>query len=81
MNKEINVLHQNEKVLLKNIPVLRQAFVIASTLILLGVVLGYVVDDRWLLLPVMVAGGLMFSGLVGWCPMAWMLGKIPWNKQ
>jgi len=80
MNTEINVLPENDKVLLKNIPVLRQSFVIASILILLGVALGYFVDDRWLFLPVMVSGGLMFSGVVGWCPMAWMLGKMPWNK-
>lgn len=77
---ELKIKGQEKKVLLKNIPVLRQAFVLASVLILAGTILGIIIHPYFFALPLMVSGGLMFSGLVGWCPMALMLSKLPCNK-
>lgn len=77
---ELKVKGQEAKVLLKNIPVLRQAFVLASVLIIVGTILGITINQYFFALPLLVGGGLMFSGLVGWCPMAVMLGKLPCNK-
>ena len=71
----------HEPVTLKNLPTLRQAFVTASVLIILGYLLGYYVHAGFFLLPLLVAGGLMFSGLVGFCPMVMILQKMPWNKK
>lgn len=40
----------------------------ASTVALLGLVLGATVDRRWFLLPAVVAGFLLQHSLQGWCP-------------
>ncbi|MCA9354345.1 MAG: DUF2892 domain-containing protein [Candidatus Kaiserbacteria bacterium] len=71
----------NEKVKLCNLPTLRQAFVVASSIIVLGYVLEYFVHPAFHWLPLLVAGGLMFSGTVGFCPMVYFLQKLPWNKK
>lgn len=70
-----------EKITLRNLPTLRQSFVVASFLIILGVILAYTVHDGFIALPILVAGGLLFSGTVGFCPMAFILQKMPWNKH
>lgn len=66
---------------LKNTRVLRQAFVVGSSIIILGFVLEALVDEVWGLLPLLVAGGLMFAGLTGVCPMVLILQQMPWNKK
>ena len=40
----------------------------ASALALTGVVLGALVNKRWLILPGIVTGFLLQHGLQGWCP-------------
>ncbi len=64
---------------LKDIPAFRQAFIVAAVLILTGIVLSQLIHQYFILLPVFVGGGLLFSGIVGWCPMALILQKFPWN--
>jgi len=71
----------SESVTLKNLPTLRQAFVVASLLIILGYILGHVVHPYFMALPLIVAGGLLFSGLAGICPMVYILQLMPWNKR
>lgn len=70
-----------EEVKLCNLPTLRQTFVVASLIIISGYILGYFVHPGFMVLPLLVAGGLMFSGIVGSCPMVNILQKIPWNKK
>lgn len=62
------------------LPVMRQVQIVAGTLILTGVVLGYTVDSRLFLLSGFVGAGLLFAGLSGLCGMASLLLKMPWNK-
>jgi len=62
------------------LPVMRQVQIVAGTLILAGVVLGYTVDSRLFLLSGFVGAGLLFAGLSGLCGMASLLLKMPWNK-
>ncbi len=69
-----------EEVTLKQLPTLRQSFVVASLLIITGVVLAHYVHEWFIALSLLVAGGLMFSGTVGFCPMVLILQKMPWNK-
>lgn len=76
----LTVRGKDEKVTLRDIPVLRQAFVIAGVLILSGMLLGQFVHVGFFALPLLVSGGLLFSGLAGWCPMAVLLSKMPWNR-
>lgn len=69
------------EVKLCNLPTMRQTFVVASLIIILGYILGYFVHPGFMVLPLMVAGGLMFSGVVGFCPMVHIVQKMPWNKK
>jgi rhodanese-related sulfurtransferase len=62
------------------LPIIRQVFITAGILILLSTVLGYTVASTWFMLAGAVAVGLMVSGITGWCGMALLLAKMPWNK-
>jgi len=64
----------------KRLPLMRQVFIGAGSLILLGLVLTHVVDYRFLFIPLLVALGLLVSGITGWCGLALLLSKLPWNK-
>ncbi len=62
------------------LPVMRQVFIAAGALVFAGSLLAYFLGDTFLLIPLFVSLGLMVSGVTGWCGMALMLGKMPWNK-
>jgi fatty acid desaturase len=70
-----------EKIYLKDIYSLRQSFIIASVFILLGVVLAHYIHPYFIALTLLVGGGLLFSGSVGWCPLSLILEQMPWNKK
>ncbi|AMO47534.1 Rhodanese sulfurtransferase family protein [Enterobacter sp. FY-07] len=61
-------------------PLMQQVQIVAGTLILSGVVLGYAVNPGFFLLSGFVGAGLLFAGLSGWCGMALLLAKMPWNR-
>ena len=62
------------------LPLMRQVMLAAGTLVVLGVALGLPVSPWLLAIAGFVGCGLMFSGATGWCGMAMLLGKMPWNK-
>lgn len=62
------------------LPVMRQVQLTAGFLVTLGVALGYFVSPWFLALSAFVGCGLMFAGASGWCGMAMLLAKMPWNK-
>lgn len=62
------------------LPVMRQVFIGAGGLVLGGVLLTHFVDYNFILVPLFVSLGLLVSGVTGWCGMALMLSKMPWNK-
>jgi rhodanese-related sulfurtransferase len=62
------------------LPIMRQVFIGAGAIVLVGVALTYFVDDALLVIPLFVALGLLVSGFTGWCGMALLLSKMPWNK-
>ncbi len=66
---------------LRSLGVLRQAFVTASVMIIVGAILTLRVNTYFILLPIAVSFGLMFAGVVGWCPMIYFLELMPWNKK
>ena len=80
LNLNLKTKDLEESVTLKKLPTMRQAFVVASTLIILGYVLAALIHPGFIYLPLLVAFGLMFSGLVGICPMVLILQKMPWNR-
>lgn len=61
-------------------PLERQVRVAAGVLVLLGVVLGVAVSPAFYALAAFVGCGLVFSGITGWCGMAMLLAKAPWNR-
>lgn len=62
-------------------PIMRQVQIVAGALILLGVVLGYTVNQGFFLLSGFVGAGLLFAGISGFCGMARLLAWLPWNRR
>lgn len=60
--------------------VMRQVQITAGSLVLIGVLLGAFLSPWFLILAGFVGGGLTFAGLSGWCGMAKLLGRMPWNR-
>lgn len=62
------------------LPVMRQVQIAAGSLVVLGVALGTTVSPWFLALAGFVGCGLVFAGVTGWCGMALLLAKMPWNR-
>lgn len=62
------------------LPIMRQVQMVAGILTIAGVVMGYAVDQWFFLLSGFIGAGLFFAGVSGWCGMAVLLSKMPWNK-
>lgn len=58
----------------------RQVRIIAGLLVLAGFILGHYVAPAFHILSGFVGAGLVFAGATGWCGMAMILLKAPWNK-
>ncbi|MFS2221964.1 rhodanese family protein [Pantoea sp. B65] len=63
------------------LPLMRQVQITAGSLVLLGVLLGYLAHPGFFLISAFVGAGLVFAGLSGWCGMALLLAKMPWNGK
>ena len=59
---------------------MRQVQIAAGSLVLLGTILGSTVSSGFYLLSAFVGAGLIFAGVTGFCGMAKLLAKMPWNK-
>lgn len=81
METKLYIANQKDVIYLKDISALRQSFILASVLIVTGVILSQIVHVYFIGISLLVAGGLAFSGIVGWCPMALLLQKMPWNSK
>lgn len=62
------------------LPLMRQVFLAAGILVLASTTAGLVFDTAMLFITLFVGAGLTFSGLTGWCGMALLLSKMPWNE-
>lgn len=62
------------------LPLMRQVQLTAGSLILIGVLLGVFVHPGFYALAGVVGGGLVFAGATGWCGMAMLLAKLPYNR-
>jgi len=60
--------------------IMRQVQIAAGSLVLLGVILGFLVTPAWFGLSAFVGAGLTFAGLSGFCGMARLLMLAPWNR-
>ena len=60
--------------------IMRQVQIAAGSLVLVGVLLGFMVSPAWFGLSAFVGAGLVFAGVSGWCGMARLLALMPWNR-
>jgi rhodanese-related sulfurtransferase len=58
----------------------RQVQIAAGALALLGFTGGVLVHPGFHALSGFIGAGLMFAGLSGWCGLAKVLGRMPWNR-
>ena len=64
----------------KTISIERQVRIGAGTLVLLGVILGFLIHPAFFALSAFVGAGLIFAGVTDWCGMGLLLARAPWNK-
>jgi len=66
--------------LTKRIPLSQQVLIVAGALVLFGVVASLGVHPYFIGLSGFVGAGLLFAGITGWCGMAHVLARMPWNR-
>jgi rhodanese-related sulfurtransferase len=59
----------------------RQVRIVAGSLVLAGVVLGWFVHRGFYGLAGFVGAGLVFAGVTDYCGMGLLLAKLPWNRK
>jgi rhodanese-related sulfurtransferase len=59
----------------------RQVRIVAGSLVLIGVLLGWFVHREFFGLSAFVGAGLVFAGITDFCGMGLLLAKLPWNKR
>lgn len=63
------------------LPLERQVQIAISVLILTGLALNYfLTNPLYLILPLIIGLGLLNAGVTGWCGLAKVIAKMPWNK-
>ena len=65
---------------LKRMSLERQVRILAGSLIVVGVVLGFLVHPAIFGLSAFMGAGLMFAGITNTCGMGLALAKMPWNR-
>ena len=59
----------------------RQVRIAAGSLVLLGVIGGWVLHPAFTGISAFVGAGLVFAGITDWCGMGLLLMKMPWNRN
>lgn len=62
------------------LPLDRQTQIAVGFIAFSGTILGALINPGFYILPGFIGAGLMFAGLTGWCGMAKLLAKMPWNR-
>lgn len=62
------------------LPLMHQVQIAVGALILLSVALGFSGIPAGFMLAGFFGAGLLFAGISGWCGMALLLAKMPWNR-
>jgi rhodanese-related sulfurtransferase len=63
------------------IDIIRQVQIGAGSLVLIGVLLGAFVAPGFYALSAFVGAGLLVAGTTGFCGMAHLLARMPWNRR
>jgi rhodanese-related sulfurtransferase len=62
------------------LPLDRQTQIAVGFIASSGTILGTFINPTFYILPGFIGAGLMFAGITGWCGMAKLLAKMPWNR-
>lgn len=62
------------------IDIVRQVHIVVGTMVLAGSILAATVSPWFLILTGFFGAGLLFAGATGFCGMAMMLARMPWNR-
>ena len=62
------------------LPLMRQVQITVGFLAAGGGLLALTVNKLFAIIPLLVGSGLLFAGLTGFCGLALLLAKMPWNK-
>jgi len=63
------------------LPLMRQVQLIIGVLALTGSILALTVHKNFALMPAFLGAGLTMAGSTGWCGLAILLSKMPWNRM
>jgi rhodanese-related sulfurtransferase len=63
------------------LPLMRQVQITVGFVSAIGAALALFVDLKFALIPLVMGCGLLFAGLTGYCGLALVLAKMPWNKS
>src|SRR5262245_34523096 len=64
----------------KVLPLMRQVQIVVGFVSAAGAALALTVSSWFALIPLAMGSGLLFAGLTGFCGLALVLAKMPWNK-
>ena len=62
------------------LPLMQQVQLTIGLGVLTGAILALTVNPNWVFLCAFFGAGLTFAGSTGWCGLAILLSKMPWNR-
>lgn len=65
----------------KSLPIERQVQITIGSFTLIGSLLGFFVSELFFIIPLFLGAGLIFAGTTGWCGLAMLLAKLPFNQK
>jgi rhodanese-related sulfurtransferase len=63
------------------LPLMRQVQVVVGFVSAVGAALALWVNPNFAVIPLVIGCGLLFAGVTGFCGLALVLAKMPWNKS
>jgi len=64
----------------KVLPLMRQVQIVVGLVSAVGAALALAVNPLFAIIPLVTGCGLLFAGTTGFCGMALLLAKMPWNR-
>lgn len=64
----------------KTISIERQVRIVAGSLVLLGLVLGFLAHPGYFAISALIGTGLVFAGITNTCGLGLLLARMPWNR-
>lgn len=63
------------------IPLMRQVQIVVGSISAIGALLALTVNVHFAIIPMITGCGLLFAGCTGFCGLALLLAKLPWNRS